>query len=437
MKRQLRQHTMICGTLVWAACRMASAEALTWEACTRLAKKHNPTLRAAHQQVVAAQAGLDVAGASDRPQATASANAGYSDRSNDDADGAESYSASLGVRQNLYSGGRNPATIAAAEANLAGAVAAAEQIGAEVTSRLRFAFIDLLYAQELTNVLSVIRDRRADNCELVELRYAGGREHKGSMALSRASRFEAEMNLQQAKRRLAVAQKALWRITGLEQEPAGLRVTGDLTTVTVPEKVEGAGFARNTPEYLRAEASVTAAQAELASAISGYRPSVALDGNMSRAGDNTAFEDDQWSVGLRLSLPLWTGGRNDAVFQRAEANLTRAEAQLSDTYATLASDMAEAANALHEAAENVFVRRTFLDAYKIRAEISRQQYADGLLAFENWDIIENELISASRRLLEAHRSAQLSQATWWRRTGRNVFTENADRGNWTEGNKEP
>ena len=62
-------------------------------------------------------------------------------------------------------------------------------------------------------------------------------------------------------------------------------------------------------------------------------------------------------------------------------------------------------------------------AAEIRAEISRQQYEGGLLSFENWIVIEDDLITKKEKLLDARKSALLAEAAWWQVIGQEAFSK--------------
>ena len=53
------------------------------------------------------------------------------------------------------------------------------RVAARIRSDLKSAYSDLMYAQENRDLARKILARRKDNLDLVELRFEGGREHKG------------------------------------------------------------------------------------------------------------------------------------------------------------------------------------------------------------------------------------------------------------------
>lgn len=401
--------------------RPAGAEVLSWEECIRLTAEHNPTLVAAREKVRAAEAGRESARSARRPQLSASGSAEHAEQDGQTPDADASLSAGVNARQTLYSGGRIAASIETADAALQGARADHESASAEVTFRLRSAFVSMLHAQEQVLVLRRIVERRADNRELVGLRYEGGREHKGSLALSEASMHQARTELGQAERQVASSRQVLVRTMGLEGEHPALTVAGALEGGSAPEAVDWDAEAMRTPDYARAEASVRSAEASVRNARSGYRPDISLGGSAGRTGDTDAFDTDRWAVGVQLSFPFWSGGQTRAEVARARAQLSLAEAQRSETLNGKVSDLSELLVSFRNALENVDVQTRFFEASDLRAEIAREQYGAGLLSFDNWDVIENERISYQRRLLESQRAALLAEAAWMRATGTGVF----------------
>jgi len=401
--------------------RANAVDPLTWEDCVRLAAKHNPALIAAREQVAAAEAGIRAARSAMLPQLSIGTSAEYGEQSGSETDGDTSYGASLSVGQSLYSGGENHAKVRAAEAGLDKAKAGANGTSADRTYDLRSAFVELLHAQEQLDLLRKIEERRKDNLELVDLRYEGGREHKGSLALSQAAFYEAAVDVGQAEREVKVARQTLMRTIGMEGEAGALSVTGKLQTTPAPEISDWGRKARETPEYAQTLAEKSAAEAQVESARSGYLPDLSLNGSAGRYRDEDAFEDDRWSVGLKLTFPFWSGGGSKYEYQQAKANLREAEANLTDTLNTEAKDLAETLMTFENAVETVSVREKFIEASEVRAAIARQQYEDGLLSFENWDLIENDLIANRKHLLDAQKAAILAEAAWWKKSGHGVF----------------
>ena len=74
-----------------------------------------------------------------------------------------------------------------------------------------------------------------------------------------------------------------------------------------------------------------------------------------------------------------------------------------------------------DAAGKVGVQQEFLHAAQVREEIASSQYATGLLSFQDWDLIEDDLIANQKAMLASQRDALIGEATWERAQGRSAL----------------
>ena len=66
----------------------------------------------------------------------------------------------------------------------------------------------------------------------------------------------------------------------------------------------------------------------------------------------------------------------------------------------------------------VGVRNKFLEATKSRAEIAEVQYLSGLIAFDNWTIIEDDLVNSKKSLLDAQINSLSAENAWLNAQGK-------------------
>jgi hypothetical protein len=78
-------------------------------------------------------------------------------------------------------------------------------------------------------------------------------------------------------------------------------------------------------------------------------------------------------------------------------------------------------NSYIDAVENEATQKELLDAEMLRAEISTAKYKQGLLSFEDWDIIESNLINQGKTHLQRRRTSELEQARWKNALGWSVW----------------
>jgi len=409
----------------------ADGNVFTWKKCAAIALEHNPDIRAAQQAVARAESSTRVARGATMPQVTL--NTGYSHYQDDlrvmslqqvgdvPADGTlggedgpvfpleNEFSVSLHGRYDIYTGGRLSAEIRRGETTQRQAVARLDGTRHNVLCDLKRAFTRLMYAQRLIRLAGEIEQRRKGNLELVRLRFEGGREHRGSFLFSKALHREAAIEIRHAERSREVARSALARVMG-QDAPPGLSVTGILAFAEESWPTNQEQTVRSHPVYLEKRALLDSAMADVAIARSRFRPGVALSGSLTQYAEDAGVDQNRWTVGLALSVPLYRGGQNVHGLASYTAAAREAREELRSTRDLLRTKLVEAKAAVEDARQFVLTRQQLLAAATTRAEIAQEQYNSGLLKFENWDLIENDLIARQKRLLEALRNAILAEA---------------------------
>jgi outer membrane protein TolC len=153
------------------------------------------------------------------------------------------------------------------------------------------------------------------------------------------------------------------------------------------------------------------ARSSLRQARSGRQPTLSAYGTASRYGDEWSVEEDSVGAGVRLSIPLWAGGQTGGGHPaRGPRDWPRRRPACADTLNSQRTRVDQSLQSFQEAVEALAVRRQFLEAQELRATIAREQYGNGLLEFDNWDIIENDLINRQKSLLETRRQAWRAEA---------------------------
>jgi outer membrane protein TolC len=62
-----------------------------------------------------------------------------------------------------------------------------------------------------------------------------------------------------------------------------------------------------------------------------------------------------------------------------------------------------------------------MEAAKLRAEIARRKYNNGLLIFDDWIIIENDYVTYSKNYLFTKRDRVIAEANWEYAQGEGVI----------------
>jgi len=385
-----------------------AGEVLTWEESVRQAAAVNPDLRAARDNLRAAEMDERGAGSGFLPTLTGSATrfetSGTTTTTPDS-------SATLTASQNLFAGFRDQASVAQARANRAVAEANLRTARARLSFDLKSAFAVLRTAGDALVLSTDILRRREQNLRLVELRYESGRENKGSLFLSQATLSQARFESLQAEQALRVAQAQFARVLGRDN-PQTMRLAGEVPVSAPPAQVDFTQAVQDTPDQQRALAQVEAAKAGVDIASSTFWPSLDLSGTASRTGDDWQLDYRRNSVSLSLTVPIFSGGKDYYGVRSAGAKESAAEATREGLIRQLRAQLEQVYAGYVQAVVKLSVDEDFLKAASARAEIARSKYSNGLMSFEDWDIIENDLINRQKAVLQSRRDRVTAEAAW-------------------------
>jgi outer membrane protein TolC len=406
------------------------AHAMTWEQCVTESISHNPDIAVSAEAVRAAQASVGSSYSGYLPQlsgvsqfshgsfgvsGTGVPGAGQPSNTTKD-----QFNVGLNATQNLFSGFRDRGKVREARASLENAESSLAISKAKLGFDLRTAFSQVLFGEEQARLTADILRRREGNLRLVRLRYEGGRENKGSFLLSKASFAQAEFDRAQSDRGVLVARAQLARVLG-RTDPANVRAEGKLASGSAGDMPDFQAVAQTVPEYRQAKAQLLVAQAQLDQARATFFPSLDLNGSVSRQGDHFFPNTNRWSVGLNLTFPFFPGGRNIFDFEAAQANERKAELNRQSVENQLVLKLRQTYVAWLDALGQQHVAEEFLTAADERSTIARGKYTNGLMTFEDWDIIENDLISRQKSALTNRRDAVLAEAAWQQAQGKGAI----------------
>jgi TolC family type I secretion outer membrane protein len=395
--------------------RASAEEVLTWQDCVKEAAKNHPDLIAATQNVKQEQAGKAITASGLYPQINSSANASTTTKGTTaTAKTTTTNSFTYGVSgdQLIFDGFKTVNNVKAASENIKAAQQGYRFTSSEVRLNLRSAFISLLRAQELIKVAEEIVKIRRDNLQLITLRYQSGLEHRGALLTAESNIAQASFELAQAKRDIGLAQRQLTKEMG-RSEFKPMSVQGDFgVNDGAKDKPDFEVLVKNNPSLLEALARKNAASFSIKSAYADFAPHLSGSAGADKTGAHWPPRNDQWNAGLSLSLPIFEGGLRLAQVAQAQAAYNQAEAVERSTRDGLAVGLEQAWVSLRDAIETVEVQGKSLNAALERSKIAEAQYSTGFITFDNWIIIENDLVSAKTAYLNAQATALLAEANW-------------------------
>lgn len=402
-------------------------ETVQWHACVREARRLHPDLQAAAEKVNQSKAAKEITRSAMLPKITGNASeitskdlslagsGGTISTVNAGSGGSgqkTTYDFGATGQQLLFDGFKSSYDLSGAERNIISSRYNYDVTSSNIRLRLRSAFVELMRAQELVKVTEEIAARRKQNLELVQLKYEGGREHKGSLLTSEADFAQASYEVTQARRNIYLSQRRLTKELGrsffIPMSAAGALDVSD------PERdrPDFENIAETTPLLQQLIAQKEAAKFGVRSAYAQFFPTIY--GTASASNSNTRWPPDQndWSIGTTMSIPFFDGGNMIANVSKAKAALGQAQEDERSGRDGVILTLSNTWTKLQDAMDNVDVQRKYLEATQERARISRAEYSIGLTSFDNWIIIENNLVSAQKNYVNARADALIAEANW-------------------------
>ena len=403
---------------------LMAQEALTWDECIVEAAKNNPDLIAAEQQIKQSEASKKITASTLYPQVDASLSAttsrndtGISNSSGD------TYTYGVTGSQLIFDGLQTINNVKAAGQNIQASKQNYRFTSATVRYNLRSAFVGLLRVQNMLRITQEIFNIRRENLQLITLRYESGLENRGALLTAEANLADAKYQISQAKRQVEVAQRNLIKAMG-RQQFSSLKVQGDFQVRdSAKTKPDFESLATNNPSLQQLIAQKNAAEFNLKSTYGAFAPT--LSGNASAGKDDVHWSprNDEWSMGLTLSMPIFEGGLRFAQVSQAKAALNQLRENERSSRDGVVATLEQAWATLQDTMENAKVQKQNLTATEERSRIAQGQYSLGFLSFDNWTIIEDNLVKAKRSYLDSQASALLAEANWIQAKGETLEYE--------------
>jgi outer membrane protein len=392
---------------------------LSWQDCIKIVGESNFDVKTSEFNLQSNEYQKSSTQGNYWPQISASLSYGQSKE--DVFDPTTSYGAALSASENIFNGFQDSAKVDLADANISSAQAALKIAKAKASFDLKVAFENLAYAKDYVTLTQQILKRRQENSRLVQLRFEGGRENKGSVLLSNSYLEQAKLENLQAVHLQEQAESQLKKVLGIHPDEV-IDITGQIP-VTEPQgkSLPFRKLQMKTPQWQQNLAQEDAANANVKIAQASFFPTLNLTGSVGKIDDQFFPQTDKWNVGLTLNIPLFSGGKDysnfkSAVAARGASQYTRQSNDLQNTV-----QLQQSYNSFVEAVAKSKVDLSFEQAQLVRAQIARGKYNNGLATFDEWDLIESDLITRQKAALSSQKDRVLSEAAWEQSLGEGVL----------------
>ena len=377
---------------------------LDWSGARKLAVENNPSVKAARASLE--QAGFNYQAALNSYMPQVGLSHGVSRSGGDNSPASNSWSASISASEDLL----NLKTVSSVKTSrIAREKAEADYLAASAAARqtLAGAFADLLFAQKRIEVQKKILGIRQENARLIRLKYESGMESKGNALYTEALAENSSVSVKKADRQLAVAQRALLEAIGLEGN-AQVKASGD---ISVPAfALDEAGVARalaKSPRMVSARKTLESAGERAGSARYYAYPTLKASQSYGWSGDTEFPQAARWSLGLSLSVPIFSGGPTYYFnsLSAAKKALTAAEENFRAERIALASSLRSGYDDYLSAAETAQSSVSLLRANEERFKEAQIKYMAGKISFIDLENVEQNFVDSDLNQLDYARTA--------------------------------
>lgn len=309
---------------------------------------------------------------------------------------------------------RNGAAVEAAEASALASVFDRETVLLSLSSEVAATWLQYLALEDRIDVAQANLDNARTVLDLVQTRLDLGATSALEVAQQRSAIAGIEASLGDLRQQRAQTANALALLVG--EPPGDVAVQSDgLSTATLPFVQPGlpSELIVRRPDIARAEAQLLAANADIGAARAAYFPSISLtaQGGFGSTALASLFEPASalYSLASGITAPIFSGGRLDAEYDRAQARYDELVANYRGTVLAGFRDVEDALAAARFLAEIEAAQQEAAAQADEAYRLAEAQYRAGAVDFLTVLDAQRNLFSAEDALVRA-RLARLNAA---------------------------
>ncbi len=242
-------------------------------------------------------------------------------------------------------------------------------------------FLDARAASELVGVRKASVERAQEQLKVSINKLSAGSATRSDSLRSRVTLGTAQLQLIQAEAQLATAEAGLARLIGVTGRVAAADdssfyhvITEPLDTTALRREAEA-----TSPQVQAAEASASAARADIASARAGYWPTLSLSGNVGLSGSSSrdySFYNNR-GASLSLSWPLFNRFQREQSINSAENSALTAEAQAADAARQVSANLTSQLANLEASRTQIEITQVSVTAAEEDLRVQQERYRLG------------------------------------------------------------
>jgi outer membrane protein len=288
------------------------------------------------------------------------------------------YSAGIQAQQTLFAFGKNQLQLKSSELNSDASKQDLSSVRQTTIMNAASAYYNYLLSLELLNVNRELVSQATNHLEQAKALVEIGNQAAYTVTKAQVDLANANVEMVIAVNSVKLAKVQLETAAGISIEDS-VKLTDSLSAA---EDQIDLNYALETaknknPDILSSQIRLQAAEVSKKAARAAYFPEIGLTGSMGYGNNQDNDWRTNWSAGVNVSVPIFSGGATSASVSKAVSAEEKAQADLRSSELDLQSQVQKSFLSKEEALERIKATETLLEQAREGLTLSEERYKAG------------------------------------------------------------